>query len=102
LVAAREAAQGPGAADRRRRPGGLRAMTVAEAQLETFVAEVVDTIEAYGPPVLGAYILGSALLGGFDPRSSDLDLVAVVGRRLTSSERSAVTHALVAPPPPGP
>jgi predicted nucleotidyltransferase len=75
-------------------------MTVVEAQLETFVAEVVDTIEAYGPPVLGAYILGSALLGGFDPRSSDLDLVAVAARRLTSSERSAVTHALDALTPP--
>jgi predicted nucleotidyltransferase len=69
-------------------------MTVVEAQLETFVAEVVDTLEACGPPVLGAYVLGSALLGGFDSRTSDLDLVAVIGRRFTSFERSAVTQAL--------
>jgi predicted nucleotidyltransferase len=49
-------------------------MTVAEAQLEAYVAEVV---EALGP-VQGTFVLGSALLGGFDPATSDLDLVVVV------------------------
>jgi predicted nucleotidyltransferase len=53
-------------------------MTVAEAQLETYVAEI---LEALGP-VEGAFVVGSALLGGFDPQTSDVDLVAVVDRPL--------------------
>jgi predicted nucleotidyltransferase len=69
-------------------------MRVVEAQHEAFVAEVVDVVEAFGVPVLGAYVLGSALLGGFDPRTSDLDLVFVVARRLDSFERAAVVRAL--------
>ncbi len=69
-------------------------MTVVEAQLEPFVAEVVDVVEAVGAPVLGAYLLGSALLGGFDPRTSDLDLVVVVARRLNSFDHAAVVRAL--------
>jgi predicted nucleotidyltransferase len=69
-------------------------MTIVEAQHEAFVAEVVDVVEAFGVPVLGAYVLGSALLGGFDPLASDLDLVVVVARRLDSFERDAVVRAL--------
>ena len=65
-----------------------------EAQHEAFVAEVVEVVEAFGVPVLGAYVLGSALLGGFDSRTSDLDLVVVVARRLDSFERAAVVRAL--------
>ncbi|MDX6507016.1 MAG: hypothetical protein QOG06_1660 [Gaiellaceae bacterium] len=68
-------------------------MTVAEAQLEAYVAEVVETIEGVAP-VVGAFIVGSALLGGFDPCTSDLDLVVVVARPLDSLERSAVSQAL--------
>ncbi len=68
-------------------------MTVAEAQLEAYVAEVLDTVEAGGAPVAGAYVLGSALLGGFDPRTSDLDLVVVVERPLEPAERAAVVAA---------
>jgi predicted nucleotidyltransferase len=45
-------------------------------QLEAYVAEVV---EALGP-VEGVFVVGSALLGGFDPQTSDVDLVAVVNR----------------------
>jgi predicted nucleotidyltransferase len=69
-------------------------MTIVEAQHEAFVGEVVDVVEAFGVPVLGAYLLGSALLGGFDPRMSDLDLVIVVARRLDSFECDAVVRAL--------
>jgi len=50
---------------------------VAEAQLETYVAEVVEAV-ATAAPVAGAFVLGSALLGGFDPAASDVDLVVVV------------------------
>jgi predicted nucleotidyltransferase len=50
--------------------------------------------------VAGAYVLGSGLLGGFDPDRSDLDMVAVVERPLSRSERRAVTEALDALPTP--
>ncbi len=52
-------------------------MTVAEAQLETYVAEVVEAVGTVAQ-VAGAFVLGSALLGGFDPATSDLDLTVVV------------------------
>jgi predicted nucleotidyltransferase len=69
-------------------------MTVAEAQhLETYVAQIVDAIEGVAP-VAGAYVLGSALLGGFDPASSDLDVVVVVERQLEEAEREEVVAAL--------
>jgi predicted nucleotidyltransferase len=68
-------------------------MTVAEAQLETYVAEVVDAIERVAPVVRG-FVLGSALVGGFDPGTSDLDLVVVVERTLDQGEREAVVAEL--------
>jgi predicted nucleotidyltransferase len=69
-------------------------VTVAESQLETYVAEVVEAIEAAGPRVSGAFLLGSALLGGFDPSSSDLDLTVVVDEPLDEAEREHVAAAL--------
>jgi len=68
-------------------------MTVAEAQLETYVSEVVDAVESV-VPVSGAHVLGSALLGGFDPATSDLDVVVVVERPLDDGERAAIVAAL--------
>jgi predicted nucleotidyltransferase len=68
-------------------------VTVAEAQLETYVAQVVDAIEGIAP-VAGAFVLGSALLGGFDPATSDLDVVVVVERPLEEGEREAVVAVL--------
>jgi predicted nucleotidyltransferase len=69
-------------------------MTVAEAKLEQYVAEVVDAMEASAAPVLGAYVLGSALLGGFNPATSDVDLTMVVAGSLQPDERTALTTAL--------
>ncbi len=68
-------------------------MTVAEVQLGAYVAEVVETIEGVAP-VVGAYVLGSGLLGGFDPGSSDADVVVVVERPLAGAERAALVEAL--------
>jgi predicted nucleotidyltransferase len=64
-------------------------MTMAAAQLETYVAEVVDAIEGIAP-VARAFVVGSALVGGFDPATSDLDVVVVVERTLKQEEREAV------------
>ena len=49
---------------------------MAEAQLEAYVAGVVEAF--VGSSVAGVFVLGSALLGGFDAAASDVDLVVVV------------------------
>jgi Nucleotidyltransferase domain len=74
-------------------------MTVTEAQVESYVDDVVDAVDAIAP-VAGAYVLGSALLGGFDPERSDLDMVVVVDGPLDASEREALRAALAELPPP--
>jgi predicted nucleotidyltransferase len=61
--------------------------------VEAYTAEVVDAVDAVAP-VAGAYVLGSALLGGFDPATSDLDMVVVVERPLDADERARVWRAL--------
>jgi hypothetical protein len=66
---------------------------VTTTQVEAYVADVVDAVDAV-VPVAGAYVLGSALLGGFDPERSDLDMAVVVGRPLDTSDREALTDAL--------
>ena len=67
--------------------------------VEAYAAEVVDAVDAV-VPVAGAYVLGSALLGGFDPARSDLDMVVVVERSLDADERARVWRALDELPPP--
>jgi predicted nucleotidyltransferase len=67
--------------------------------VEAYVAEVVDAIDAV-VPVAGAFVLGSALLGGFDPATSDLDVVVVVERPLDADERADVRSAVDELPPP--
>ena len=74
-------------------------MTVTEAEVEAYVAAVVGAVEA-SVPVAGAYVLGSALLGGFDPDRSDLDMVVVVERAPDEAERKVVTGALDGLPAP--
>lgn len=60
-------------------------MTVAHAQLhphvEAYAAAAAHTAESL-VPVLEAFVVGSAAAGGFDPATSDLDLVLVVERPL--------------------
>ena len=74
-------------------------MIATEGGVEAYAATVVDAIDAV-VPAEGAYVLGSALLGGFDPERSDLDLVVVVERPPTAPEREAVVEALDRPAPP--
>jgi hypothetical protein len=65
-------------------------VTVAEAiSLEPYVDAV-----ARAAPVAGSFALGSALLGGFDPAASDLDVVVVVERPLDARERASVVESL--------
>ena len=73
-------------------------MTVAtshhlDPRTEAFVAEVLAAIDAH-VPVLGAFLLGSAAVGGFEPRTSDVDLVAVIER--APGDRAALVESLAA------
>jgi hypothetical protein len=75
--------------------------TYLDSTSEAFVADVIDTIEANAlEHVVGAYVLGSGLLGGFDPQTSDIDLVAVVAHPLDRVARAAIVHALDTVPSP--
>lgn len=69
---------------------------MAEAQLEPYVAEVVEAVSA-AAPVAGAFVLGSALLGGFDPATSDVDLVVVVEPPLDADRLLARLDELAKP-----
>ncbi len=68
-------------------------MTATDTQVEAYLAAVVDAVDAVAP-VAGAYVLGSALLGGFDPARSDLDLVVVVERAPDAWEKEAIKKTL--------
>jgi predicted nucleotidyltransferase len=50
--------------------------------------------EVLGDAVVGAYLHGSAVLGGLHP-TSDLDVLAVVSRPTTESERRAIVDRLL-------
>ncbi len=65
-----------------------------DPRTEAFVAEVLAAIDAHAP-VLEAYLLGSGAVGGFDPRTSDVDLVVVV-EQLPSTERAAMVEQVAA------
>jgi hypothetical protein len=75
-------------------------MTVASATYldttsEAYVADVLDAIEEHGlVTVLAAYVLGSGAIGGFDPQTSDIDLVAVVDRGFDADARAALVERI--------
>jgi predicted nucleotidyltransferase len=61
-------------------------------QVDQVVALVRDVL---GPDVVGAYLHGSAVLGGLRPRS-DIDVLAVSRRRTTRGEKRRLVESLVA------
>jgi predicted nucleotidyltransferase len=72
--------------------------TYLDPRTESFVAEVLDAIDSHAP-VLEAFLLGSGAVGGFDPRTSDVDLVVVV-ERLPSAERADLVEQVGSIQPP--
>ena len=57
--------------------------------------EVVGILrDVLGASLLGAYLHGSAVLGGLRP-TSDLDILAVIDRPTTEDERGTITHGLL-------
>ena len=47
-----------------------------------------------GPRLAGVYLHGSAVLGGFDPRRSDIDVIAVCTVPMTAAQQTAAAGAL--------
>ena len=52
------------------------------------------TAAASGSQLAGVYLHGSAVLGGFDARRSDVDILAVRDGPMTSAQQRAVAEAL--------
>ena len=59
-------------------------------------AAALHVVDAALPPgtVLGAYLFGSAVAGGLRP-DSDLDILAVIARRLSAGEKRALVDGLL-------
>src|SRR5215218_702436 len=60
-------------------------------QVQT-ILQLVDDV--FGRDVIGAYLHGSAVLGGLRP-TSDLDILVVLRRRTTATERRALVDGLL-------
>jgi predicted nucleotidyltransferase len=69
------------------------ALGFLDVRTEAYVDEVVRAIDAQ-VPVVEAYLVGSGAVGGFDPRTSDVDLVVVVERPLGAHRRPLVERLL--------
>ncbi|RJQ82040.1 DUF4111 domain-containing protein [Pseudonocardiaceae bacterium YIM PH 21723] len=63
--------------------------------MDQYCADVASVFEArLDSRLIGVYLHGSAVLGGFDPRRSDIDILVVCADPLSASTRSAVIHEL--------
>ena len=60
-----------------------------DARTEAYVQHVVRAVDVHVPVVEG-YLVGSGAVGGFDPATSDVDLVVVVERALGADRRTVV------------
>ncbi len=53
-------------------------------------AVVAGVTEALGDNVVGVYLTGSLALGGFNPQTSDVDILVALGRPISGSELEAL------------
>jgi predicted nucleotidyltransferase len=65
--------------------------TFLDARTRAFVSDVLTRIDS-SVPVLEAFVLGSGAVGGFDPSTSDVDLVVVLDRSLGAERRNIVAQ----------
>jgi predicted nucleotidyltransferase len=62
-------------------------------EVDALLGELRTELEAaLGEQLVGIYLFGSLALGGFDPRSSDVDVLVAVGHELPEGERAAVAR----------
>lgn len=67
---------------------------MSEDAARAYVRELVRRLRAVlGDELVGAYVIGSLALGGYEPGRSDVDVAAVVGRALSVEEKEAVVAA---------
>lgn len=70
------------------------------ADCERYLARVVEILtHVLGPALVGTYLHGSAVLGGFDARRSDLDVLAVCRRPTEPDVRAPLGELLAASGP---
>ncbi|MGE5460108.1 MAG: nucleotidyltransferase domain-containing protein, partial [Solirubrobacterales bacterium] len=74
------------------RPEDLALDEPARAQIAAVLEALRDGL---GPDLVGAYLHGSAVLGGLRPHS-DLDVLAVSERQMTRPERASLIARLLA------
>ncbi|MFI0417983.1 aminoglycoside adenylyltransferase domain-containing protein [Spongiactinospora sp. 9N601] len=66
-----------------------------DVMLERYAGQVASAMAAgLGGRLVGVYLHGSAVLGGFDARRSDVDILVVSEGSMTAAERSAAAEAL--------
>ncbi|WP_158578700.1 aminoglycoside adenylyltransferase domain-containing protein [Spongiactinospora rosea] len=66
-----------------------------DGTLERYAGEVASAMGAVlGGRLVGVYLHGSAVLGGFDARRSDVDILVVCESPIAADERSAAAEAL--------
>jgi hypothetical protein len=74
-----------------------------KTDLERYALRVASaTAAASGSQLAGVYLHGSAVLGGFDARRSDVDILVVNEGPMTSAQQQAVAEALSEQRLPGP
>jgi predicted nucleotidyltransferase len=67
---------------------------VSEDAARAYARELVRRLAAVlGDELVGAYLVGSLALGGYEPGRSDVDVAALVRRRLGVGEKEAVVAA---------
>jgi hypothetical protein len=63
--------------------------------VETYLERLADRVhEVLRADAVGVYLHGSAVLGGFRPERSDLDVIVVCGRPLSADQRAALCRRL--------
>src|SRR5437899_7809707 len=66
-----------------------------DALSESYAAKVAAAMAALlGSQLVGVYLHGSAVLGGFDVRRSDVDILVVCKEPTAAAEQSAVAYLL--------
>lgn len=74
-----------------------------DARSQRYAADVAAVLaDVLGPGLTGAYLHGSAVLGGFDARRSDIDILAVTEGAMTAAQQAAAAGALSEERRPGP
>jgi hypothetical protein len=73
----------------------VTAAAAMDTRSERYVLDVASAMAAVsGPHLAGVYLHGSAVLGGFDARRSDVDVLVVRDGPMTAAEQAATAEAL--------